>query len=68
MLSLLKKIRNWLILSRFTSIYIITYNCDGVIDVFVIEAKSKREAIRKTYEEGNKRNCILFRILEISEH
>ena len=68
MLSLIKKLRNWLVMGKFISIYIVTYKCDKVIDTFIIESESKLEAIKRAYEEGSKMNCKTFELLDIIEH
>jgi len=67
MLHFLKKIRNWFVTGEFTSIYIITYRCDSIIDSFTIKAKNKYDAIKYAYEKGDKMVCNLFEILEVIE-
>lgn len=68
MISFLKKLRNWLVLGKFISIYIVTCKCNNTIKVFTLESGNEQEAIKKAYEEGGKMNCKSFEIVEIVEH
>ena len=67
MLSIFKKIRNWITFGEFISIFIIAYKCDGEIKTLVIECKSWAEAYSKARDIGSKMSCD-FKIVDIVEY
>jgi len=57
MKSMFKKIRNWIMMGKFISIFIVAYKCDDKFDTFVIECESWAEAYTKAHNMCSKMSC-----------